>query len=409
MKQTENIILADIRTHLLRQIAGASRDNTLLDIFAVWMLGEGVLGLQVHDRLASVACHAGGQRTYQDVASLGFAAGAGMLNPSGIDALVKGIEWIAGREPLIGGAPAGFCTDAVALLGIAVGAQNEAAKPLRSKLAKWMGRFIPGSPPVFSERDWQTCALAVTGGLLGVKGASFMSATDDLADVREAFVAKGLWPTRAAEDDERDVTRSLSLMKREAFNLVEPVRAVFRVAALEWALRAVPTLDIQHPSVQQVANLLRRVPAGLKRWTWEEKARTARKGGEPRRWHIENEYHVQNLLWAILAPIFPDLNDEEYTAPIGPMQPRADILISSLKLIIEIKFMRDSWSPKEVIEQIAADSNLYLGHGGAYDKILVFLWDASCRIEQHDSIRTGLCKLSGVADAVIMSSPGFMR
>jgi len=409
MKQAEIITFSDIRTHLLRQIASASRSNTLLDTFAVWMLGEGVLGLQMRERLTSAACHEGGQRTYQDVASLGYASGAGLLDQSGIDALRKGLEWVAGREPLIGGTPAGFCADAVALLGISIGTQNEAALPLRPRLAQWMERFMSESTRVFKAGDWQMCAVAVAGGLLGVRESPAMPATDDLADVREAFSAKGLWPTSTTKGDERDTTRSLSLLKSEAFNPVETVRAVFRVAALEWAMRATPTLDLQHPSAQQVVDLLRRVPAGLKRWTWEEKARTARKGGEPRRWYIENEYHVQNLLWAVLAPLFPDLNDEEYTPPIGPLQPRADILIPSLRLIIEIKYMRDTLSPKDVIEQIAADANLYLGHGGRYDEIVVFLWDASCRVEQHDSIRSGLCKLAGIVDAVIISSPGRMR
>ncbi len=39
-----------------------------------------------------------------------------------------------------------------------------------------------------------------------------------------------------------------------------------------------------------------------KRWVWEESAR--RKGADPTRWLIDNEYHVQSVLWAVLYPIF---------------------------------------------------------------------------------------------------------
>ena len=280
----------------------------------------------------------------------------------------------------------------LALLGIALGAQSVATKSLRPSLAQWVGRFMHDSVRVFGEGDWQTCVLAVTGGFFGVRGAPPMPATDQLADVRAAFMAKGLWSPKATEDEEHDIGLALSLMKNEAFNLVEPVRSVFRLAAFDWAMRPVPTVDMHRPTTQQLIDLLRRVPAALKRWTWEDRARTSRKGCEPRRWHVENEYHVQNLLWAILAPLFPDLSDEEYTPAVGPLQPRADILIPSMKLIIEVKFMRDTWSSKDVIEQIAADAGLYLGHGGDYEKIVVFLWDASCRIEQHTD---PACKLHG--------------
>ncbi len=62
--------------------------------------------------------------------------------------------------------------------------------------------------------------------------------------------------------------------------------------------------------------------------------------GTARQWHIDNEYHVQNLLWVLLAPIFPDLDDEQYLTKIGQKNPRADLYIPSMKLIVEVKFLR---------------------------------------------------------------------
>ena len=59
-----------------------------------------------------------------------------------------------------------------------------------------------------------------------------------------------------------------------------------------------------------------------------------------RQWHVDNEYHVQNLLWVLLAPIFPDLDDEQYLTKIGQKNPRADLYIPSMKLIVEAKFLR---------------------------------------------------------------------
>jgi hypothetical protein len=58
------------------------------------------------------------------------------------------------------------------------------------------------------------------------------------------------------------------------------------------------------------------------RWTFELEKRTV--NSAVARWDVENEYHVQNLLWAVLAPLFPDIDDEENLPSIGHKKPRAD-------------------------------------------------------------------------------------
>ena len=87
-----------------------------------------------------------------------------------------------------------------------------------------------------------------------------------------------------------------------------------------------------------VARLLAAAPRALQLWPWEDKPKT--KNSRPAKWHVDNEYHVQALLWTILAPIFPDLRREEYAAQVGPIQPRVDFGIPSLRLLIEAKFAR---------------------------------------------------------------------
>ena len=79
-------------------------------------------------------------------------------------------------------------------------------------------------------------------------------------------------------------------------------------------------------------------PRRLRKWTWETEPRTT--NGTARQWHIDHEYHVQNLLWVLLAPIFPDLDDEQYLTKIGQKNPRADLYIPSMRIIVEVKFLR---------------------------------------------------------------------
>src|SRR5690606_26292431 len=124
---------------------------------------------------------------------------------------------------------------------------------------------------------------------------------------------------------------------------------------------------------------------------------------EARKWHVDNEYHVQNILWLLLAPIFRDLVPEDCTPKVGPVQPRADIGIPSLRVIVEAKFMRRTDAPKKMIEQIAEDASLYLVPGSRYDRLIPFIWDDSRRSEHHEDMLRGLRQIRGVGDAVIVA------
>jgi hypothetical protein len=159
-------------------------------------------------------------------------------------------------------------------------------------------------------------------------------------------------------------------------------------------------------SLEDVSKLLKRVPAGLRRWTWEGNSRT--KGGQPRQWCIENEYHVQNLLYFLLAAVFADIREEEYTRSVGQKKPRVDLEIPSLKLVIEIKFWYRKDNPQKIIGEIAEDTSLYLAQGSPHEQMIAFIWDDSCRTEEHDLLDSGLKNLKGIFDVVIVSRPGRM-
>ena len=159
-------------------------------------------------------------------------------------------------------------------------------------------------------------------------------------------------------------------------------------------------------SLEDVSKLLKRVPAGLRRWTWDPKSRT--QGGTPRQWYIENEYHVQNLLYFLLAAVFADIREEEYTGSVGQKKPRVDLVIPSLKLVIETKFWYDQDKPQRIIEEIAEDTSLYLAQGSPHEQMIAFIWDDSCRTEEHDLLDSGIKNLKGIFDVVIVSRPGRM-
>jgi hypothetical protein len=92
-------------------------------------------------------------------------------------------------------------------------------------------------------------------------------------------------------------------------------------------------------SIDNVARMLEGAARSMRRWPWENAPRTL--NAVAARWDIENEYHVQDMLWIILAPVFPDLDDEEWLKSLGQHHPRADLAIPSLELIVEVKFPLD--------------------------------------------------------------------
>lgn len=119
----------------------------------------------------------------------------------------------------------------------------------------------------------------------------------------------------------------------------------------------------------------------------------------------EDEYHVQSLLWMLLSPIFPDLDDEQYLAKIGQKNPRADFYIPSMKLIVEAKCLRPADRLQKVIDEIASDLSLYRSMGNDCGGVIAFIWDAGARTNEHDYLRQGLRKMPGLVDAVVVSRP----
>ncbi len=405
MSKVSQILLDDARAALVQKVTTVVGRNNLEEAFAAWLVPEQIAGLTIQGSAKLALTHTGAVRTYKDVAVLGLTSRAGSIEPDQQAALLAGLQWLAGREPFLDGSPMGFCLDAVALLGISLGAKSTTEETTKKAIADWMGKFITRSYEML--QGWQKCLLVAAQREASVSSNLPMPSEPAFADIRVALRAKGILsqPEQVVEEDER---HTLTLVKTDLNSRLGPVQAALRLAAIDWLKRSTPIITPNLITVAQVVEMLRRVPFALRRWTWEDQPRTTRRGAQARKWYIDNEYHVQNLLWMILAPIFPDLKDEEYLPGIASLHPRTDICIPFLKLIIEVKFMRASMTPQELIEQIAADTSLYLTNSSGYKGIIAFIWDDTRRSEQHDFMIQGLKRLNGIIDVIVVSRPGAM-
>ena len=400
---------------LLDTLAEAGRDRSDLEphvrAYMAWVKGNEAEEL-LEELGAAASTLRGGERTYRHVAVLGFASS----NNAGLKAenhasLVEGVEWLAGREWFAAGRVPTFEADPIALLGVVVGIialrtklgdEFGIAPSVIVRFADWIDQLLPRSLQIVSE-PWER-GLVVAAQYLGFgsqRDATIVRST--APDLAAALAANGLIALSAS--DERAAIESIFKLSYRGSGAE---RAATHLVALRWLYRTLPTALPGRASVTDVMSLLRGVARSLRRWRWENTPST--RGAALVRWEINNEYHVQDLLWIVLAPVFPDLEDEENLPSLGQKHPRYDLGVPSLKLIVEVKFVYrgDRREFAEVIEQVAADASLYLRDKSRYVGIIAVVWDDSRHTEQYAELEHGLLAIGGVLGAVVITRPGRM-
>jgi len=374
---TTPLLLRDAEA-TLRELADKDPDAPDLHRFmSSWLSGRPFAGADQEFARSSEQL-----RSYQAVACLAFVEATGVREVS--DRLDEGLRWLQAVALDRGASPAPVTTDAVALLALALAARR------RPWLREWHQRACTHASASI-EPSWLRGAHDLVRG---------DAPSTVRSDVRVALVGRGVSPDSSS--DEEEVLRQLAAGELPG----EALHARVVLAALQWIRRTFPVLRPGRAAVEDVVVLLRGVERALQEWTWEDNPRT--RNAQPRKWHIDNEYHVQNLLWAILSPVFPDLRREEFRSPIGHVQPRIDLAIPSLRLIIEVKFARTPAALRGVVNEIAEDVSLYFVDSSVYDQLLVVVWDDSRHVEDHNTLIVGLDRLQRVCGATVVSRPGKM-
>lgn len=319
--------------------------------------------------------------------------------------LSDGLSRAIGRNhEVFGGAKAPFCSDAIALLGLALGA-HRVGGTIVDDIHRWMTNFIDLKSP--SLPIWKKIIMFATLDVLEKTSDERISNIGTAnSDLILSLSSKGILCFENIEFD--DVYHSIcnNTISGES----EIVLLAARLQAIHYLSNHLPLVALSKPTADQVVKVMENVPSALRRWTWEDKAKSIK--STVQKWDIENEYHVQNLLYVILAALFPDIESEFYLEPVGDQNPRADIGLPSINTIIEVKFMRPTMSFKDLTDQIAADASLYFRGNGVfmnkYTQMIVFVWDNSNRSAHYNTFRKGSNSLDRVYDTVIIGRPNSM-
>ncbi|MBD8554582.1 hypothetical protein IFT84_08565 [Rhizobium sp. CFBP 8762] len=369
----------------LRSTARVSDDYPChVAAFCAWITGNKA-DLQTQVRRA--LDFDGQARHPEHIAALGFGSAGNVLEKDQPSLMNEEITHLSGRNFFSPGRPLRIEADGVGLLGIALGA----AASLTG--GAWLASLLKQASATTD--PWQH-------GL--IRAARIVSGEADIS-VSPPELSTALAEVLGWNISNTDVHAAWQASARMFPHTDGVARDAVRLAVFEFALARMAHVSVGAAGVEDLKTLLLNSGRALKLWRFESTPRTA--NSAIARWDVENEYHVQSLLWAILAPVFPDLEDEENLPSVGHKHPRADLGIPSLRTIIEVKFLRSAGQAAlaKVTEEVAADASLYLSAESGYDNIMVVVWDDRAQTEQHHELKTGLETIRGITCAVILPRP----
>lgn len=398
MNRAGEIILADARTSLAQRVNQDGVANRAIEAFYKWLGVMGDVAPEWTTFTNAAAQDLRATRQYASLAAIGYMIARRAATDEHIGLFRDEVERLFGREPFVGGQPMAFCVDVIALLGIisGVGAINDPA--ISKRCGAWLDGFVRQCSELDGTEDWQRCFyFAMDAGR-----SLALPSVDGVADVRLALHSQGA--LSHYDFAEMDEGKSLMLAKRANAHELDGPRAAMRLRAIDWACRALPAFPVDRVSVEDISKILSRVEAALHHWTYETTPRT--RNGVARIWHVDHEYHVQNLLAFLLRPFLPDLKTEENLPSLGQKKPRADLYFPSLKLIIEVKYWYNGDRPQKIIDEVASDASIYLVDKTRYTAIIAFIWDEGARVQEHELLRSGLVAMPGIRDAITVSRPG---
>lgn len=94
---------------------------------------------------------------------------------------------------------------------------------------------------------------------------------------------------------------------------------------------------------------------------------------------VEDEYDVQDLLYAILQLFFEDIRKEEWIPSYAGSSSRMDFLLKNEKIVTEVKKTRETMKDKDLGEQLIIDIEKYKIHQDC-KQLICFVYDPEGRI-----------------------------
>ena len=160
-------------------------------------------------------------------------------------------------------------------------------------------------------------------------------------------------------------------------------------------------MDSTHSIVltsSHISEILNSFESAMKRWRYDER----------NKWTIKDEYDIQSILYLILRSYFDDIEYEDPTQKFGRSSSRLDLKIPQLKTIVEVKYARSSEDFKTIENEIKQDASSYV-QSTEYRKIIVFVYDSSSSVQDHETTKNAMKKIPNIEDVIIVSKPSQIK
>lgn len=104
---------------------------------------------------------------------------------------------------------------------------------------------------------------------------------------------------------------------------------------------------------------------------------------------INDEYDVQDMIYALLTLHFEDIRAEEYTPSFGGAASRQDFLLKNERIVIEVKKTRKSLTAANVGGELLIDMARYRSHPDC-DMLVFFVYDPEYHVKNPKGIATDI-------------------
>ena len=299
----------------------------------------------------------------------------------------------------IDGVPLPWRYDVIGLLGVKLSVLASNNHDLIREFSVWVESFLS---QVIRENKFPTHELVMANYVLGKNVIEI--ASSPLTSLLLYY--KGL--IDLAPEQKQKCLDDFGDLYADAVNERELWRIAAYIFVFENIIKEQASVPKNDWKLKDLSEFLNRIEAGMNCWTWEETPKT--KNSKTVKWYIDNEYHVQNLLYLLLAPIFTRIQKELNLPQQGHKNPRADLYLPEINTIIEVKYKKDKNKKyTELTDELAADKTLYQASDKYKDcKLIAFLWDNTATTEEYQKFKNGILGL-GYDDCIVVSSPSCMR
>lgn len=347
--------------------------------------------------------HALDANHYPVLAAMGYSlrSASASAPPTFQSIFITGLQKLRRRNPLPEDRIS-FAYQPKAFLGLALGIVQlgDAGMEYRAWLGKILTDCLQNEFPFYHTLLYGCIRYELTGEALLI--SDIQKATEPLELALLAWgIQRGAFSLlRSKKDLSQLYKHTLHTASTVDVHLLDPSQAAVVWRALHTLLmRSIEEIML---SRNHVSLILQRFEAALRRWRWDSEP-TMR---NPIRWPITSEREVQDILWLILRSVFDDVVDEDTLPKLGHSTYRADFGLPSLRLLIEVKYVRQAADFKKIEKEVLEDAAAYLLHTQErYDRILVFIYDHSSSVQEYSVTKNALLLLPQIENVIIVSRP----